>query len=66
MKDINELYRLILECKNYLKSTDYQVLREIEEGKPMEKRVKTRRSRARAKINEAQKLIEELEDADKV
>jgi hypothetical protein len=63
--NINELYSLILECKNYLKSTDYQVLREFEEGVPVEKKVKTRRSRARARINEAQKLIKELEDEKK-
>lgn len=59
-KKINELYSTILEYKSYLRATDYQVLREYEGGDPVESRVKTRRARARTKINEAQKEINKL------
>ena len=58
---INTYYSQITQYKNYLLDTDYKLLRELDEGDPMDSETKLKRKEARLKINELESLIKELE-----
>ena len=59
---INELYAIIAEKKNYLADTDYKVVKAMERGESLDESVKAEREDARRVINECEKLIKEVEE----
>ena len=60
-EQINIECAVITAAKNYLRDTDYLTIREYEGGEPMPAEIKTRRAEERAKINQSQAIIDELE-----
>lgn len=60
-EQINIEHAVITAAKNYLHDTDYMAIREYEGGEPMPAEVKARRSQERAKINQSEAIIADLE-----
>lgn len=58
---LNRLHEVILRAENFLNSTDYMTIREMEGGEPMSEEVKALRADARAAINASQAQIAKLE-----
>lgn len=63
-EQLNRLHEEILKAENFLNSTDYMTIREMEGGEPMPKEVKQKRAEARARINECQAQILEVTEAE--
>ena len=59
--EINQRYQKIFVLKDYLSSTDYQRLRELDGGDPMKEEVRLKRAKARERINELEAEIVSLE-----
>lgn len=59
--EINQRYQKIFVLKDYLSSTDYQRLRELDGGEPMKEEVRLKRAEARSLINELEDEIAALE-----
>lgn len=61
-KQINEMFAQINEYKNYLRKTDYQVIKEAELGYEMSDAVRVARQDARDEINRLEYNISVLEE----
>lgn len=59
--EINQRYQKIFVLKDYLSSTDYQRLRELDGGDPMKEEVRLKRAESRALINKLEDEIAALE-----
>lgn len=59
--EINQRYQKIFVLKDYLSSTDYQRIRELDGGDPMKEEVRLKRAKARALINKLENEIAALE-----
>ena len=59
--EINQRYQKIFVLKDYLSSTDYQRLRELDGGEPMKEEVRLKRAEARSLINKLEDEIAALE-----
>ena len=59
--EINQRYQKIFVLKDYLTSTDYQRIRELDGGDPMKEEVRLKRAKARERINELEAEIVSLE-----
>lgn len=59
--EINQRYQKIFVLKDYLSSTDYQRLRELDGGDPMKEEVRLKRAEARVLINKLEDEIAALE-----
>lgn len=59
--EINQRYQKIFVLKDYLSSTDYQRLRELDGGEPMKEEVRLKRAEARVLINKMEDEIAALE-----
>ena len=59
--EINQRYQKIFVLKDYLSSTDYQRIRELDGGEPMKEEVRLKRAEARALINKLEDEIAALE-----
>ena len=59
--EINQRYQKIFVLKDYLSSTDYQRLRELDGGDRMKEEVRLKRAEARALINKLEDEIAALE-----
>ena len=59
--EINQRYQKIFVLKDYLSSTDYQRLRELDGGDTMKEEVRLKRAEARALINKLEDEIAALE-----
>ena len=58
--EINQRYQKIFVLKDYLSSTDYQRLRELDGGDPMKEEVRLKRAEASALINKLEDEIAAL------
>lgn len=63
MKEINEQCVIIHNEKALLRDTDYVVIRATERGEAIDEATKERREEARRRINAAEAVIRELEEA---
>ena len=63
MKEINEQCVIIHNEKALLRDTDYVVIRAAERGEAIDEATKERREEARRRINAAEAVIRELEEA---
>ena len=61
---LNRLHEEILKAENFLNSTDYMTIREMEGGEPMPEEVKQKRAEARVKINDCQARILEVAEVE--
>ena len=61
-KQINEMFAQINEYKNYLRKTDYQVIKEAELGYEMSDAVRVDRQDARDEINRLEYEVSMLEE----
>lgn len=59
--EINQRYQKIFVLKDYLSSTDYQRIRELDGGEPMKEEVRLKRAEARSLINKLEDEIAALE-----
>lgn len=59
--EINQRYQKIFVLKDYLSSTDYQRLRQLDGGDPMKEEVRLKRAESRALINKLEDEIAALE-----
>ena len=59
--EINQRYQKIFVLKDYLSSTDYQRIRELDGGEPMKEEVRLKRAEAREIINKLEDEIAALE-----
>ena len=59
--EINQRYQKIFVLKDYLSSTDYQRIRELDGGEPMKEEVRLKRAEARESINKLEDEIAALE-----
>ncbi len=59
---LNQKNGEINDNKIYLKRTDYQAIREMEGGEPMNAGIKERRAKARADINKLEAEVAQLEE----
>ena len=59
--EINQRYQKIFVLKDYLSSTDYQRIRELDGGEPMKEEVRLKRAEARSLINKLEDEIASLE-----
>lgn len=59
--EINQRYQKIFVLKDYLTSTDYQRIRELDGGDPMKEEVRLKRAEARVLINKLEDEIAALE-----
>ena len=59
--EINQRYQKIFVLKDYLTSTDYQRIRELDGGEPMKEEVRLKRAEARSLINKIEDEISALE-----
>lgn len=59
--EINQRYQKIFVLKDYLTSTDYQRIRELDGGDPMKEEVRLKRAEARSLINKLEDEIASLE-----
>ena len=59
--EINQRYQKIFVLKDYLTSTDYQRIRELDGGEPMKEEVRLKRAEARSLINKLEDEIAALE-----
>ena len=59
--EINQRYQKIFVLKDYLTSTDYQRIRELDGGDPMKEEVRLKRAKARERINALEAEIVALE-----
>ena len=59
--EINQRYQKIFVLKDYLTSTDYQRIRELDGGDPMKEEVRLKRAEARSLINKLEDEIAALE-----
>ena len=59
--EINQRYQKIFVLKDYLSSTDYQRLRELDGGEPIKEEVRLKRAEARSLINKLEDEIAALE-----
>ena len=59
--EINQRYQKIFVLKDYLSSTDYQRIRELDGGEPMKEEVRLKRAEARTLINKLEDEIAALE-----
>ena len=59
--EINQRYQKIFVLKDYLSSTDYQRIRELDGGEPMKEEVRLKRAEARESINKPEDEIAALE-----
>lgn len=59
--EINQRYQKIFVLKDYLTSTDYQRIRELDGGEPMKEEVRLKRAEARVLINKLEDEIAALE-----
>ena len=59
--EINQRYQKIFVLKDYLTSTDYQRIRELDGGDPMKEEVCLKRAEARSLINKLEDEIASLE-----
>ena len=59
--EINQRYQKIFVLKDYLTSTDYQRIRELDGGDLMKEEVRLKRAEARALINKLEDEIAALE-----
>lgn len=64
-KEIAQLSARKQEAENYLKDTDYMVIKQAETKEAIDKDVKTRRQACRDIINECRAGIAELQEAEK-